>query len=173
MGCNNSKTDENTRDRWIFHCWIKRNKVASINIPTREEVATSLELSATLNAIRKTEQTALMQLKEQGVVPRKGEGGVAFVLQIEGESEANSISSTLPGVPEYKTKYPQYTTYSWEACRAATHGPPRRLPPINRASIDAKQERARRNREKKTAERKAKWAKSYARVQLSMQKSNA
>ncbi|XP_060073273.1 uncharacterized protein LOC132553080 [Ylistrum balloti] len=172
MGCNNSKTDENTRERWIFPCLIKRNKVGSINIPTREDVVTSLDFSVS-NAIRKTEQTALMQLKEQGVVPRKGEGGVAFVLQIEGESEANSISSTLPGVPEYKTKYPQYTTYSREACRAATYGPPRRLPPINRAAIDAKQERARRNRERKTAERKAKWAKSYARVQSSMDKSNA
>ncbi|XP_060080177.1 uncharacterized protein LOC132559560 [Ylistrum balloti] len=172
MGCNNSKTEENTQGKSLSLCWQRKNKVAPTIDPTPEKAGPSQHFGVS-NMTRKTEQTVLMQLKEEGIVPRKGDGGVAFVLDICGISESDDLTSlALPGVPEYKRKYPQYASYSWEVCRAAIYGPPRRLPPINRASIDAKQERARRNREKKAAERKAKWAKSYARVQATLEKTS-
>ncbi|XP_033734204.1 uncharacterized protein LOC117323243 [Pecten maximus] len=163
MGCHHSKTEPSTQEKSFTFWWRKRNKVVAINVPLQEKVGTSMD-SGTSNATRKTEQMVLIQLKEGGIVPKKGEGGVAFILEIGGVSD-DSTPSTLPGAPEYDKKYPQYTTYSTEACRAGQHRPPRRLPPINKAAIDKKQERARLNRERKTEERRTKWAKSYARVQ--------
>ncbi|XP_033739549.1 uncharacterized protein LOC117326870 [Pecten maximus] len=169
MGCNNSKWEENTEQRSFTLCWRKRNKVASIHVPVAHKTGPSYD-SDIDNTTRKTEQTVLMQLKEEGIVPRKGDGGVAFVVEFD-DSESDDLTSlALPGTPGYRRKYPQYATHSWEACRAVIYGPPRRLPPLDRAAIDDKQTKAKRNRERKAAERKAKWARSYARVQATMQK---
>ncbi|XP_060085894.1 uncharacterized protein LOC132565275 [Ylistrum balloti] len=165
MGCNNSKVEEHT------HQEQNKNKIEPVNVPVKGKSVSSLD-SITANIVRKTEQTVLMQLKDEGVVPVKGEGGVAFVLNIDGLSEPDPLFSTLPGVPVHNRDQSQYATYSREAFRSKSHAPPRRLPPINRskASIDAKLERARLNRERKIAERKEKWAKKYARIESTMQK---
>ncbi|XP_033741961.1 uncharacterized protein LOC117328537 [Pecten maximus] len=169
MGCNNSKREENTQQKTLTLCWRRQNKVASINVPVADKAGPSHD-SDSDNITRKTEQTVLMQLKEEGIVPRKGDGGVAFVVEFD-DSESDDLTSlALPGTPGYRRKYPQYATHSWEACRAVIYGPPRRLPPLDRAAIDAKQTKAKRNRERKRAERKTKWARSYARVQATMMK---
>ncbi|OWF34868.1 hypothetical protein KP79_PYT15670 [Mizuhopecten yessoensis] len=161
MGCNNSKVEEGVQQE------RKQIKVVPVNRPVTHKPGPSLN-TGIHNTARKTELTALMQLKEEGVVPKKGEGGVAFVLKIDNMSESDESFAVLPGVPECRRNNPQYATYSPQAC----HGPPRRLPPINRsksiAAIDAKLERARLNRERKIAERKATWARKYARVEASM-----
>ncbi|OWF40716.1 hypothetical protein KP79_PYT02249 [Mizuhopecten yessoensis] len=72
MGCNNSKTEENTHERSFTFCWRKRNKVEPINVPVKEKFGPSLD-AETSNTARKTEHTALMQLKQEGIIPRKGE----------------------------------------------------------------------------------------------------
>ncbi|XP_033731175.1 uncharacterized protein LOC117320796 [Pecten maximus] len=166
MGCNNSKGDENIQESSNSFCWRKRNKVAPAKDPIEEKAGPSLDAD---NTVRKTKQTVLMQLKAEGIAPRKGDGGVAFIVEIGGAKSESSTCPVLPGVPE--STHTQFAKYTQEACQSVNFHPPRRLPPINKSAMDAKQERARKNRERKVAERKSKWAKSYARVQATMQKS--
>ncbi|XP_069136893.1 uncharacterized protein [Argopecten irradians] len=159
MGCNNTKSEADTQKRRFIFFWRRQNKVVAINIPVQDNSGISLDYESS-NTRRKTKQTVLMQLKAEGVEPRKGNGGVAFVVEIGGPKGGPS-ASIVPGAPEY-------SSYSVGAYRAGTDCPPRRLPPIDKAALDKKQERARRNRERKTAERRAKWARKYARVQAGM-----
>ncbi|XP_033733448.1 uncharacterized protein LOC117322618 [Pecten maximus] len=166
MGCNNSKVDENIQERSNSFCARKRNQVAPAKDSIGEKTVPSLDAD---NTVRKTKQTVLMQLKTEGIAPRKGNGGVAFIVEINGAKSESSTCPVLPGVPE--STHTQFAKYPQEACQSVNFHPPRRLPPINRLAIDAKQERARKNRERKVAERKSKWAKSYARVHATMQKS--
>ncbi|XP_069119218.1 uncharacterized protein [Argopecten irradians] len=150
MGCHNSKNDENVQKYLRLRFWKKRHKVVSIG----EEKTTQSADCNDENTIRRTKQTVLMQLKSEGIDPKKGSGGVAFVVEI---SEA-SPSSVLPGVPESDSY--KCATYSQTPFPRANL-PPRRLPPIiNRIVIEAKQERARKNRERKITERKSKCVKS-------------
>ncbi|XP_033738535.1 MAP7 domain-containing protein 1-like [Pecten maximus] len=82
-----------------------------------------------LNLARKTEQTVLTQLREEGIIPKKGSGGVAFTVKINDEiqqwSASNETSYQLPGIPQYSrdTTKPNYMSK------------PRILPPLNTRSV--------------------------------------
>ncbi|XP_069117654.1 uncharacterized protein [Argopecten irradians] len=116
MGCNNSKSDEHVQERLRLFFWRKRNKV----MPMRAEHFVESDAE---NTVRRTQATVLLQLKAEGIVPKKGNGGVAFVVNMSEPSP----STILPGIPECEC---QYTTYS-QTSFPSGNLPPRRLPPIN------------------------------------------
>ncbi|XP_060075750.1 uncharacterized protein LOC132555417 [Ylistrum balloti] len=133
MGCSYTKTIEfeekpkRGRMRTLFGRDHRRTKVQTIHIGDTIKVPVS-EGTPMLNLARKTEQTVLRQLREEGIIPNRGLGGVAFTVEFDEEtldqSTSNGIYSKLPGVPQYTRDKPK--TISTR---------PRKLPPLTTRNL--------------------------------------
>ncbi|XP_060069512.1 uncharacterized protein LOC132549588 [Ylistrum balloti] len=155
MGCIESRGDDGNKRRITLDSLIRRlrrnNKVAPFTDNTaRVAVNTGTPM---LNLTRKTEQMVMQQLWAQGIIPKRREGGVEFIIEMgDNKPKRSSVSfsaATLPGVPQYST---------------AEKSLPVILPPISRVAkmmaIEEKMDKAKLNREMKIQERKAKAAKT-------------
>ncbi|XP_060070930.1 uncharacterized protein LOC132550855 [Ylistrum balloti] len=133
MGCTYTRTIEfeekpkRGRLRALFGRDHKRNKVQTIHIRNPVGVPVS-EGTPMLGLSRKTEQTVLMQLREEGIIPNKGSGGVSFTVEINEEipdkSTSNDAYNQLPGVPQYTQNKIKSVSL-----------PPRKLPPLTTRSV--------------------------------------
>ncbi|OWF50137.1 hypothetical protein KP79_PYT14095 [Mizuhopecten yessoensis] len=109
MGCSYAKTLEfeqkpkRCRLRALFGRYHRRTKVKTIHIGDPVGIPVN-EGMPMLNLARKTEQTVLMQLREEGIIPNKGLGGVSFTIDLKEEIADLSISDDefyqLPGEPQ-------------------------------------------------------------------------
>ncbi|XP_033738430.1 nucleolar protein 58-like [Pecten maximus] len=133
MGCTYAKTTEyeqkpkRGRLRALFGRDHRRSKIQTIHIGDPVGVAVN-EGTPMLNLARKTEQTVLTQLRVEGIIPKKGSGGVAFTVKINDEiqhrSASNDTSYQLPGIPQY-----------FRDTTKPMNLKPRILPPLNTRSV--------------------------------------
>ncbi|XP_060085091.1 uncharacterized protein LOC132564455 [Ylistrum balloti] len=133
MGCTYTKTTEfekkpqRGRLRALFGRDHKRTKVQIIHIGNSVGVPVG-EGTPMINLTRKTEQIVLMQLREEGIIPNKGLGGVAFTVDLNEErsdqTTSNDVYNQLPGVPQYTQN-----TIKPVSLR------PRKLPPLTTRSV--------------------------------------
>ncbi|XP_033736537.1 stress response protein NST1-like [Pecten maximus] len=133
MGCSYAKTLEyeqkpkRGRLRALFGRDHRRTKVQSIHIGDPVGVAVN-EGTPMINLRRKTEQTVLMQLRQEGIIPNTGSGGVAFTVKLNDEPlqklTSNEDFHQMPGVPQY----------TWRNTKTVT-SKPRLLPPLTTKSV--------------------------------------